>query len=152
MSKCFIPEISIRTIRSDENMSKLKNNFEYEENTKNIICTCDGFYEISDNSIVKYVTIQKDTKIFENFIDKYTLLVDSSYDKKIGFVDFIPYESQEIMLSMLIFNIPESNNKFILEIINNRVVDFYFQTKDKITQNNIFLNNDVSLILKTLNV
>ena len=30
--------------------------------------------------------------------------------------------------------------------------DFYFKTKEKITQNNIFLNNDVSLILKTLNV
>ena len=117
MSKCFIPEISIRTIRSDENMSKLKNNFEYEENTKNIICTCDGFYEISDNSIVKYVTIQKDTKIFENFIDKYTLLVDSSYDKKIGFVDFIPYESQEMVISMLIFNMMDLYNSTYYDLI-----------------------------------
>ena len=152
MSKCYIPEISIRTIRRDENMTKLKDNFEYEESTKNIICTCDGFYEINDKSIIKFVTIQKDTMIFENFINKYTLLVDNSYNKKIGFVDFIPFESQEMVLSMLIFNIPESNNKFILETVNNRVIDFYFQTKDKITQNNIFLNNDVSLILKTLNV
>ena len=152
MSKCYIPEISIRTIRRDENMSKLKNNLEYEENTKNIIFTCDGFYEINDKSIIKFVTIQKDTMIFENFINKYTLLVDNSYNKKIGLVDFIPFESQEMVLSMLIFNIPESNNKFILETVNNRVIDFYFLTKDKITQNNIFLNNDVSLILKTLNV
>ena len=31
MSKCYIPEISIRTIRKPENMSnKLKNIFEYD--------------------------------------------------------------------------------------------------------------------------
>ena len=53
----------------------------------------------------------------------------------------------------LIFEIPESNNKLVFRIcINKRITDFYFKTKEKITQNNIFLNNDVSLILKTLNV
>lgn len=152
MSKCYIPEISIRTIRRDENISKLKDKFEYTQVIKNIICCCDGFYEITDKCIIKYVTIDKEELIFENFIDKYTLLVNNSYDKKIGFVDYIPYESDLLEISSLIFNIPESNNTFILEMIGNRIIDFYFQTKDKITQNNIFLNNDVSLILKTLNV
>ena len=31
MSKCYIPEISIRTIRNEENMNKLKNNYEYNK-------------------------------------------------------------------------------------------------------------------------
>ena len=152
MSKCYIPEISIRTIRRDENIKKLKDNFEYTQHIKNIICCPDGFYEIGDKSIIKYVKIHKEDLILENFIDEYTLLVNNGYDKKIGFVDFIPYESQEIEISELVFNIPESDNKFILEYINNRVSDFYFKTKEKIKQYNIFLNNDVSLILKTLNV
>ena len=82
----------------------------------------------------------------------FTLLVDNTYVKKFGNIDFIPFESHELQLSIFSFDIPESNNKFVLECINNRVLDFYFQTKDKIIQNNIFLNNDVSLILKTLNV
>ena len=38
MSKCYIPEISIRTIRNDKNMNILKNNYEYTVDTKNIIC------------------------------------------------------------------------------------------------------------------
>ena len=152
MSKCYIPEISIRTIRNEENMNILKNNYEYTVETKNIICTNDGFYEVSDKNIIKYITIDREGLIFENFIENYTLLVNNSYEKKIGIVDFIPFESSEINLSIFKFNIPESDNKLILEMINKRVTDFYFQTKDKITQRNIFLNNDVSLILKTLNV
>ena len=34
MSKCYIPEISIRTIRNEENMNILKNNYEYTIDTK----------------------------------------------------------------------------------------------------------------------
>ena len=152
MSKCYIPEISIRTIRNDENMNILKNNYEYTVETKNIICTYDGFYEVQDKNITKYVTVDKEGLIFENFIENYTLLVNNSYDKKVGIVDFIPFESNEIYLSIFTFNLPDSDNKLILEMIDKRVTDFYFKTKDKITQRNIFLNNDVSLILKTLNV
>ena len=140
MSKCYIPEISIRIIRKDQIINKLKSNFTFNKVEKKIICTNDGFYEIKDDSIIKFVVLDRKQFIFENFVDSYTLLVDNTYIKKIGNVDFIP------------FDIPESNNKFVLEYINNRVSDFYFQTKDKIIQNNIFLNNDVSLILKTLNV
>ena len=67
-------------------------------------------------------------------------------------MEFIPYECEEITITSLIFDIPESNNKLVINYINNRITDFYFQTKEKIKQYNIFLNNDVSLILKTLNV
>lgn len=152
MSKCYIPEISIRIIRKDQIINKLKSNFTFNKVEKKIICTNDGFYEIKDDSIIKFVILHRKQFIFENFLDSYTLLVDNTYIKKIGNIDFIPFESQELQLSIFSFDIPESNNKFVLEYINNRVSDFYFQTKDKIIQNNIFLNNDVSLILKTLNV
>ena len=152
MSKCYIPEISIRTIRKNENIHILTSKFDSTKEVKNIICTTDGFYEINDKCFVKYVTFDKEGLIFEKFVNNYTLLVNNSYNKKIGNVDFIPYECEEIELSTLSFQIPDSDNKFVLEYINNRVSDFYFQTKHKIIQNNIFLNNDVSLILKTLNV
>ncbi len=152
MSKCYIPEISIRIIRKDEIINNLKSNFTFNKEEKKIICTNDGFYEINDNSILKYVILHKKEFIFENFIDDFTLLVDNTYVKKFGNIDYIPFESQEIEITVLSFDIPESNNKFVLEYTNNRISDFYFQTKEKIIQNNIFLNNDVSLILKTLNV
>ena len=152
MSKCYIPELSIRTIRKEENINKLKDTFSYNENVKQIICSIDGFYEITDKSIIKYKTVLFNDLIFENFVDNYTLLVSNSYEKKLGQVEFIPFESEQITISNLIFDIPESNNKLVFKYINKRITDFYFQTKEKITQNNIFLNNDVSLILKTLNV
>lgn len=152
MSKCYIPELSIRTIRKEENINKLKDTFSYNETIKQIICTIDGFYEITDKSLIKYKTILFNDLIFENFVDNYTLLVSNSYDKKIEQVEFIPFESEQITISYLIFDIPESNNKLVFKYINKRITDFYFQTKEKIIQNNIFLNNDVSLILKTLNV
>ena len=152
MSKCYIPEISIRTIRKPENINKLKNIFEYDVVNKKIICSIDGFYEIKDNEIIKFINIDNEGVIFENFVEKYTLIACNSYEKKVGSVEFIPFESQELDIHIESFAIPESNNKFILEYKNNRVSDFYFKTKEKITQNNIFLNNDVSLILKTLNV
>ena len=152
MSKCYIPEISIRSIRKPINISKLKNVFEYDVVSKKIICSIDGFYEIKDNEIIKFINIDNEGIIFENFVEKYTLIACNSYEKKVGLVEFIPFESEELDFHIESFTIPESNNKFILEYINNRVSDFYFKTKEKITQNNIFLNNDVSLILKTLNV
>ena len=152
MSKCYIPELSIKTIRKEENVNKLKDTFSYNEIINHIVCTIDGFYEINDKSLIKYKTVLLNDLIFENFVDNYTLLVSNSYEKKIGQVEFIPFESEEITISYLIFDIPESNNKLVFKYINKRIVDFYFQTKEKITQNNIFLNNDVSLILKTLNV
>jgi len=152
MSKCYIPELSIRTIRKEENINKLKDKFSYNQIIKQIICTIDGFYEITDTSLIKYKTVLFNDLIFENFVDNYTLLVSNSYEKKIGQVEFIPFESEHITINYLIFEIPESNNKLVFKYINKRITDFYFQTKEKITQNNIFLNNDVSLILKTLNV
>ena len=152
MSRCYIPEISIRTIRKPDNINKLKNSLEYDVVSKKIICSIDGFYEIKDNEIIKFINIDNKGAIFENFVDKYTLIACNSYEKKVGSVEFIPFESQELDIHIESFAIPESNNKFILEYKNNRVSDFYFKTKEKITQNNIFLNNDVSLILKTLNV
>lgn len=152
MSKCYIPEISIRTIRKPENINKLKNVFQYDVVNKKIICSIDGFYEIKDNEIIKFINIDNEGIIFENFVEKYTLIACNSYEKKVGLVEFIPFESKELEFHIESFTIPESNNKFILEYTNNRVSDFYFKTKEKITQNNIFLNNDVSLILKTLNV
>jgi hypothetical protein len=152
MSKCYIPEVSIRTIRKVENINKLKDKFEYNEIKKEIVCVTDGFYEITDKSLIKYKNVLINDLIFENFVDDYTLLVSNSYEKKIGQVEFIPFESEQITISYLIFDIPESNNKLVFKYFNKRITDFYFQTREKITQNNIFLNNDVSLILKTLNV
>ena len=152
MSKCYIPELSIKTIRKEENVNKLKDTFSYNEVIKHIVCTIDGFYEINDKSLIKYKSVLSNDLIFQNFVDNYTLLVSNSYEKKLGQVEFIPFESEQITISYLIFDIPESNNKLIFKCINNRIIDFYFKTKEKITQNNIFINNDVSLILKTLNV
>tara|TARA_B000000475_G_scaffold253586_1_gene231969 strand:+ start:4975 stop:5430 length:456 start_codon:yes stop_codon:yes gene_type:complete len=151
MSKCYIPEISTRKINS-ENVSKLKNNFSHNKYNKKFVCGPDGFYELKANTISKFVTIIQNEMIFENFIDKNTLIVSNQYDKKIGDTEYIPFESNDIHIEYICFDIPESNNKFVLEFFNNRCRDFYFQTKDKIKQNNVFLNNDVSLILKTLNV
>ena len=34
--------------------------------------------------------------IFENFVEKYTLIACNSYEKKVGLVEFIPFESQEL--------------------------------------------------------
>ena len=152
MSKCYIPEISIRTIRKPDNIITLKSLFDYQVINKKIICSIDGFYEIKDNEIIKFINIDNEGIIFENFIENYTLIVCNSYEKKVGLVEFIPFECNELDFHIECFDIPESNNKFILEYKNDRVTDFYFKTKEKITQENIFLNNDVSLILKTLNV
>ena len=59
MSKCYIPEISIRIIRKDEIIHKLKSNFTFNIIKKKIIHTIDGFYEINDNSIIKYVILKR---------------------------------------------------------------------------------------------
>ena len=152
MSKCYIPEIPISTIRKDSNLNKIKNDFTFNLIDKKIICCNNGYYDIQEKNITKYTIIPRNNLIFEKFIDNYTLLVDNTYEKKIEDVEYIPFECVEINITYMIVDIPESNNKFILEFVNRRMVDFYFKTKNKITENDIFLNNDVSLILKTLNV
>ena len=81
MSKCYIPELSIRTIRKEENINKLKDKFSYNQIIKQIICNIDGFYEITDTSLIKYKTVLFNDLIFENFVDNYTFLVSNSYEK-----------------------------------------------------------------------
>ena len=82
MSKCYIPEISIRTIRKEENIDKLKNAYSFNKVVKQIIFSIDGFYETTDKSIIKYKTVLSEDLIFEKFVDNYTLLISNSYEKK----------------------------------------------------------------------
>ena len=73
MSKCYIPEISIRTIR-DNIIDELKDKFTFEQQIKKIICSSDGFYEIKENCITKFITVIKNEIIFEEISSNTELL------------------------------------------------------------------------------
>ena len=85
------------------------------------------------------------------------VLVDSSYMKRHTTPSFqIPYEYHIEKLKINTYKLtPNSNTRFVIELKNNRIHDFYIQTnvsEINIVEINTFLKNDIISFLSLLNL
>ena len=111
MNKYYIPEINLRDIRNKVDIiKKLENKFNKQLTEDTIILSTNGYYKYDKDKLIKYKIIEKDSKIMEKFLKKYSLIGINCYHKKIGEVFSIPYESSYMTIQKIKFNIGKSNN------------------------------------------
>ena len=108
--KYYIQDLPIHKI----NFNKLKNDLYYEDNTKNIILSNNGYFTIYNNQyyhhFVDISKVQKDECYykFKNYLDNYTLYVDNNtwIRKK---VYSIPVNHEQISVKEHLFKLNERN-------------------------------------------
>lgn len=152
MFQYFISQIDINKINTNM-IEKLKEKFQFNEIKENIFYSNEGYYVINDNKITLFKIIHKDNVKEEHYLDKYTLLGNHIYIKKIEDVMKLPVNYLPLTIEKIYFQTKGSSNNMILEKINNNICKIYFTSKDKkLNENNFFFNNDMSLYLKSLNI
>ena len=151
MMKYYIPEINLRDIRNKNNIiQKFENIYNKEIIREKLILSIDGFYKIENDNLIKYKLVEKNYKYVTNFIENYSLIGIDCYKKKVGEMFSIPNESTSINIEKIKFNIGKSENYIVFEKKNNKIIYFYFLSKKKIDEHNVFFNNDVSSFINLL--
>ena len=152
MFQYFVKEININKI-TPQIINKLKDKFNYYEKNEKILLSKKGYFIIDNDNVTLYKIINKESSKQENFLEKFTLLGNNNIIKKQENISNLPVYFSDINIKKYIFNIVNSNNKMVLELIDNKVINLYFTSKNKtLNENNYFFNNDISLYLKSLNI
>ena len=82
MNKYYIPEINLRDIRNKVDIvKKLENKFNKQLIEDTIILSTNGYYKYDKDKLIKYKIIEKDSKIIEKFLKKYSLIGINCYHK-----------------------------------------------------------------------
>ena len=136
------------------------------ENMKTTLYGSTGIFDIIDSNLyqlspidrpVKELTIETTPKDDVKINSILNILVDSSYMKRYTTPSFqIPYEHHIEKLKINTYKlIPSSNTKFVIELKDNRIHDFYIQTvvsEINIVEINTFLKKDIISFLSLLNL
>jgi len=136
------------------------------ENMKTILYGSTGIFEITDSDLyqlspidrpVKELTIETTPKDDVKINSILNILVDSSYMKRYTTPSFqIPYEHHIEKLKINTYKLtPSSNTRFVIELKDNRIHDFYIQTvvsELNIVEINTFLKKDIISFLSLLNL
>ena len=151
MQKYYIPEINLRDIKNKTNLiNNLEKTFNKTSNKNSIIIASNGYYKYNKEKLLKYKLIEKESEIVTNFLEKYSLIGINQYEKKIGEVFSVPFESNHIILEKIKFNLGTSKHYLVIEKKNDRIVDLYFLSTKKIDENCKFFNKDVSSFIEML--
>jgi hypothetical protein len=136
------------------------------ENMKTILYGSTGIFDITDSDLyqlspidrpVKELTIETTPKDDVKINSILNILVDSSYMKRYTTPSFqIPYEHHIEKLKINTYKLtPSSNTRFVIELKDNRIHDFYIQTvvsELNIVEINTFLKKDIISFLSLLNL
>jgi hypothetical protein len=136
------------------------------ENMKTILYGSTGIFEITDSDLyqlspidrpVKELTIETTPKDDVKINSILNILVDSSYMKRYTTPSFqIPYEHHIEKLKINTYKLtPSSNTRFVIELKDNRIHDYYIQTvvsEINIVEINTFLKKDIISFLSLLNL
>ena len=145
------------------------------ENTKTILYGSTGIFDVVDNNLYQVLPIDKPVKelTITTKDDKggggdnnktmklnsgvLNVLVDSSYMKRYTIPSFqIPYDYYIENLKINTYKLtPNSNTRFVIELKDNKIHDFYIQTivnEINIIEINTFLKKDIISFLTLLNL
>ena len=110
MFQFLISDIDINKINNSV-IEKLKEKFQFNEIKENILYSNEGYYVISDNNITLFKIINKDNLKEEFYLDKYTLLGNHIYIKKIEDVMQLPVLPDRYRKE--VGNIPDMYRKYM---------------------------------------
>jgi hypothetical protein len=146
MYQYFLKEINIKKI----NLNKILNNeiLSINKTTLNLYLTNFGFHICEKNKIYKCKINPKNSKIINNFINKFTLYLNTITINKIEMSN-IPYIHEPIQIEKIEIKINEkSNNSLIVELYKNHIHDLYFLSNEN--YDNLSIQEDISLFVKML--
>jgi hypothetical protein len=171
--KIYFPTISRDIIQKNvidnngrkSNVSPLSK-YLVNENMKTTLYGSTGIFDIIDSNLyqlspidrpVKELTIETTPKDNVKLNSVLNVLVDSSYMKRYTTPSFqIPYEHHIEKLKINTYKLtPTSNTRFVIELKDNRIHDFYIQTvvsEINIVEINTFLKKDIISFLLLLNL
>ena len=171
--KIYFPTISRDIIQKNvidnngrkSNVSPLSK-YLVNENMKTTLYGSTGIFDIIDSNLyqlspidrpVKELTIETTPKDNVKLNSVLNVLVDSSYMKRYTTQSFqIPYEHHIEKLKINTYKLtPTSNTRFVIELKDNRIHDFYIQTvvsEINIVEINTFLKKDIISFLLLLNL
>jgi hypothetical protein len=171
--KIYFPTISRDIIQKNvidnngrkSNVSPLSK-YLVNENMKTTLYGSTGIFDIIDSNLyqlspidrpVKELTIATTPKDNVKINSVLNVLVDSSYMKRYTTPSFqIPYEHHIEKLKINTYKLtPTSNTRFVIELKDNRIHDFYIQTvvsEINIVEINTFLKKDIISFLSLLNL
>jgi hypothetical protein len=171
--KIYFPTISRDIIQKNvidnngrkSNVSPLSK-YLVNENMKTTLYGSTGIFDIIDSNLyqlspidrpVKELTIETTPKDNVKINSVLNVLVDSSYMKRYTTPSFqIPYEHHIEKLKINTYKLtPTSNTRFVIELKDNRIHDFYIQTvvsEINIVEINTFLKKDIISFLLLLNL
>ena len=171
--KIYFPTISRDIIQKNviDNNGRKSNvspfsKYVVNENMKTTLYGSTGIFDIIDSNLyqlypidrhVKELTIATTTKDNVKINSVLNVLVDSSYMKRYTTPSFqIPYEHHIEKLKINTYKLtPTSNTRFVIELKDNRIHDFYIQTvvsEINIVEINTFLKKDIISFLLLLNL
>jgi len=171
--KIYFPTISRDIIQKNviDNNGRKSNSsplskYLVNENMKTTLYGSTGIFDIIDSNLyqlspidrpVKELTIETTPKDNVKINSVLNVLVDSSYMKRYTTPSFqIPYEHHIEKLKINTYKLtPTSNTRFVIELKDNRIHDFYIQTvvsEINIVEINTFLKKDIISFLLLLNL
>jgi hypothetical protein len=149
--KYYIDELDIKSI----NFNNLKNNLYYEDKSKNIILSDNGYYTIYNNQYYRHYidTIQSTSddcyiKI-NNYLEKYTMYIDNNkWNKKK--VDRIPNNHKNITIREEIYKLNEKCNVSLIieKTEKGEICDVYFLSQ--LNDNDFSFQETMSYLLSKL--
>lgn len=144
MINIYIPELSNIDIK------KITSYLYEKKNKKQLICF-DGFYEYINDKLYKFKIKYDETyKNHIEIINNTNIFCSKKKIIKFDTVHMLPYEHDFIDKQINTYKLSEkSKNNFIVELINNKVSDYYFESFEDF--DNLSLQEDISSFLFKLN-
>jgi len=173
ISRDIIQKTVIDNNRCKGNVSSILSKYLANENMKTTLYGSTGIFDVVDNNLYQVYPIDKPIKelTITTKDDKgvssnnktmplnsvLNVLVDSSYMKRHTTPSFqIPYNYHIEKLKINTYKLtPNSNTRFVIELKDNRIHDFYIQTiinEVNIVEINTFLKKDIISFLTLLNL
>jgi hypothetical protein len=132
---------------------KLKDYFLYSDKYLNIY-TDEGIYMIDDKEILFLTAIDKKINIIENYYEKFTLIVDSSFYKKEKNTSINGKNILAFKVEKEIYKINKNSNLSIIIEHNksdNDINDIYFELENNDDIEQLFIKKEIIEFLSMLN-
>jgi hypothetical protein len=140
MKKYYIEQLDLNKIKNLKYKSIM-----YSEH---LILTNTHLIKIDKDVYVKYIFIEKEPTIKNNFLENKDLFIDHSYFKKCEIIKQIPYNHKKLEVYYCKYQINEKNKiYFVKEIIDKKLIDYYFLSDE----NNDIVENSMITFLQQLN-
>lgn len=124
------------------------NKYYYKTINKQYFYTDEGIFTLYNHNITKQLPV--DIEIEKFSFDNYNFIIDKSYLENVEQVFQLPYEHYIINVESKYYTLRKNANiKLVIEYVNKKYHDFYFETNEDIRD--YMIKEDILTFLSMLN-